>query len=662
MKNLILACLLSIIFCGEAAGRLHPLSMLELESPRMKVPAREDAQLSPYIPALMLLEAQSQTKADLEALGVIFYHERRGIHLTAIPREAVNDVLQVPGIIDISCANTTSACMDKARPFCFVDVAQTPTSSRAGFTGKGIVTGISDIGFDPQHIAFWNNLKSFAVFRPENDTEIISQGAALADCDTDNPDQHHATHVANIMAGSYMEGLYYGVAPGSDLVVTTSNLNDVGILLGVEHIISYARALERRAVINLSLSSSVGPHDGSSLMSAYLNYAAEDAVICISSGNSGDCPGYAYYYFTPAHTEASVGLACGNNRTLNNYLELWGSPGRSFSVRCNVLDTSTGSVVYSSPWHDAANEEQETFEPGMLDGKITMLSYLCPMNNRYSLAVRLQYTTDALAADGRTARYVCFLSVKSPGGTSVQGWSDISSLMFAQAPGTDESFTVQCDGTVNDLTTAPGVICVGSCRSRNEVPVLSGGDKSWTFPVGTVSDWSSFASATEFCRPLPDFCAPGQMVISAQSSYFMKDHTFGWNAAMTRTPEGDFYWNFDQGTSMASPFAAGVFAQWLEADPTLTTADLREIAASTARTDFSDFPSAQWGGGCIDAEAGLEKILSGISSIAEVPVDAPEMIFTLSGLRLDHTDRSALAPGVYIAVSAKGVEKILVGK
>lgn len=664
MKKFLLSIFAAVMVGHSAQGHFNPLSMLQLQALKHKAPALAESEAAPFIPALILLDADGASKAELEALGVVFYHERGGIHLTAIPRQAVGQVLDVPGIIDISCANTASVCMDKARPFCFVDAVMSPSASLPAFTGKGVVTGISDIGFDPQHIAFRENLKSFGVFRPEYNTSVISQGEALATCDTDNPDRHHATHVANIMAGSYLEGLYYGVAPGSDLVVTAGNLNDVSILLGVEHIISYARELDRRAVVNLSLSTAVGPHDGTSLMSAYLNHAAEDAVVCISSGNSGNCRGYASFDFTSEHTEAAVGLESGNNTSLNNSLEFWSNGTRPFGVQLHVLDTATGAVVYSSPVHQADNPEQQEFVPEMLDGKITMLSYLCPMNNRYNLAVRLQYTTDATGPDGRSARYVCFLSVTADPGVSVEGWTDISPLAFADAPKGRVGFEVRYDGTVNDLNTAPNVISVGSCRSRNVTPLLSGGDRTWPFSVGTVSDWSSYASATEFCRSLPDICAPGQMVISAQSSYYMKDHTSSWNAAVTRTPEGDFYWNFDQGTSMSSPYVAGVFALWLEADPTLTAEDLREVAASTARTDFTDFPSDQWGPGCIDAEAGLKKILEGISSIAEVETDSdlPSEIYTLSGIRISGADPAALSPGIYIVRTTAGSGQKLIIK
>ena len=78
------------------------------------------------------------------------------------------------------------------------------------------------------------------------------------------------------------------------------------------------------------------------------------------------------------------------------------------------------------------------------------------------------------------------------------------------------------------------------------------------------------------------------------------------------------------GTSMASPHVAGAIALWLEADPTLTVADVKEIIAETA---FKDEYTAladpvQVGYGKFDAYAGLKKVLerkaanSGISNAA----------------------------------------------
>jgi hypothetical protein len=56
---------------------------------------------------------------------------------------------------------------------------------------------------------------------------------------------------------------------------------------------------------------------------------------------------------------------------------------------------------------------------------------------------------------------------------------------------------------------------------------------------------------------------------------------------------------------MACPYATGVVALWLQANPTLTIEDVRKIAQATAITSYDDITDSRWGAGEIDAYAGL---------------------------------------------------------
>ncbi len=82
------------------------------------------------------------------------------------------------------------------------------------------------------------------------------------------------------------------------------------------------------------------------------------------------------------------------------------------------------------------------------------------------------------------------------------------------------------------------------------------------------------------------------------------------------------------GTSMSSPFVAGVVALWLQADPTLTVDEVKQIMKETAVNDkFTAVDPHRWGYGKIDALAGIKKIL-GISGIADVAVDGGDLLIS----------------------------------
>ena len=85
-------------------------------------------------------------------------------------------------------------------------------------------------------------------------------------------------------------------------------------------------------------------------------------------------------------------------------------------------------------------------------------------------------------------------------------------------------------------------------------------------------------------------------------------------------------YGYMQGTSMASPFVAGIVATWLQAYPQLTPEQLHEIVQNTARKDSftATAPDSNWGYGKINALDGLrqciEKQETGCESIG-MPFD-----------------------------------------
>ena len=99
-----------------------------------------------------------------------------------------------------------------------------------------------------------------------------------------------------------------------------------------------------------------------------------------------------------------------------------------------------------------------------------------------------------------------------------------------------------------------------------------------------------------------------------------------------------YAWNSNSGTSMASPVVAGAIALWLEADPTLSPTDIKDILAKTCRhPDPSlDYPNNTYGQGEIDVYAGLVEVLrrkaTGLQAISSH--HAPRAKVNISGERL----------------------------
>ena len=124
------------------------------------------------------------------------------------------------------------------------------------------------------------------------------------------------------------------------------------------------------------------------------------------------------------------------------------------------------------------------------------------------------------------------------------------------------------------------------------------------------------------------------MLVSATSRYYS---AFSANACIAKS--GDDYYDVNLGTSMASPVVTGTVALWLQANPNLTPADVRNILNQTSRHDTytgsaekSDRNS--WGAGKLDAFEGL-KLARETTGISDTQVG--EQMFSITTNRMART-------------------------
>ena len=104
---------------------------------------------------------------------------------------------------------------------------------------------------------------------------------------------------------------------------------------------------------------------------------------------------------------------------------------------------------------------------------------------------------------------------------------------------------------------------------------------------------------------------------------------------------GETYeWVINGGTSMASPCVAGIIALWLEADPTLSPEDVKNVFAKTAThiDETMEYPNNSYGYGEINAYAGLLEILGLNASVPSISSSQPRDVkFRVNGKIIDIT-------------------------
>ena len=250
-----------------------------------------------------------------------------------------------------------------------------------GMRGSGIVVGIVDSGVDFTHGNFRDSSGNTRILRiwdqnlspqvGENNPSGFSYGvewddaainAALGTPNPFNSVRHqdvstHGTHVAGIAVGDgSMPGngepadTYIGVAPEADIVAVGTDLSSAGIIDGVNYVFRVADTLGRPAVVNLSLGSVIGPHDGTSNFEQGITnlITGQGKVVVAASGNEASDNARASGTVNVT-TPTTLNINVPNGRNARVVLDLWYDGADVFGV--NLTDpggNSTGNVAVGS--------------------------------------------------------------------------------------------------------------------------------------------------------------------------------------------------------------------------------------------------------------------------------------------------------------------------
>ncbi|MEJ7599013.1 MAG: S8 family serine peptidase [Kofleriaceae bacterium] len=242
-------------------------------------------------------------------------------------------------------------------------------------TGRGVVIGVVDWGVDFTHpnlvardgrtrlLALWDQRARGPSPRPYGYGTVHTRRAIDRALASDDPfakldydplevdDDHgtHGAHVVDIAAGVPRVGPG-GVAPGAEIVFV--HLAD--LVWGPRHIASSVCLLEaiefiarvageRPWVINLSLGSHTGPHDGSTLVEQALDAMVTSGpgrVIVQSCGNYGQRPVHTAGRLAPGQCRRLPWHVDTSDRTPNE-IELWYAGGDAIAMNLVAPDGRT---------------------------------------------------------------------------------------------------------------------------------------------------------------------------------------------------------------------------------------------------------------------------------------------------------------------------------
>jgi hypothetical protein len=212
-------------------------------------------------------------------------------------------------------------------------------------------------------------------------------------------------------------------------------------------------------------------------------------------------------------------------------------------------------------------------------------------------------------------------------------WSDGSDPGYIKAEGyTEGSATV----SMGDFGTTGDAVSIGAWTANNKYLDLleKGADiQSVPFIVGDIAGFSSWG--VDYAgHKFPDACTPGTRISAAINSMMtasdLKNETISALGKFPRQFKGQsedwaYYWGVADGTSMATPTAAGIVALWVQAaadkGKTLTNADIKDIFSHSCDTDeFTKAAPHRFGAGKINAYKGLLYVLgldTGIQGLSQ---------------------------------------------
>ncbi|MDE6359779.1 MAG: S8 family serine peptidase [Muribaculaceae bacterium] len=560
---------------------------------------------------------------SLAMLGVTVQTVTPTVLTALIPVERVEDVAALQSVVCIQGAQKAKMLMDLARADTRVtDIHAASAPLETPFSGKGTIVGVIDGGVDFNHPAFFaqdgTTLRIKKVWCQADETGVPPAPYSYGSCydtqegitarGTDMAYYSHGCHVMGIAAGSDMESPYHGVAYDADLVFSSFKDIDTGISDAIKFIFDYADEAGKPAVINMSLGTEMGPHDGSSLRDQMIDQlSGEGRIVVGAGGNNALINMHISKTMADADDRLFAGVGFLEGMSGIGELQIWGEPGAGMKVRVCTVDKETMEPVYQSRAFNAANDysgtvtlQQPYDESG---GYFSIVTQRSPLNDRPMAHIQLAIT------DYRPTKVIAIIVTADPG-TTVHAWANENYCCFLQhLPVMD--IPDNRYGTCEIGGVGKSIITVASYSTRNSLTKLDGSHYESGFPMNDIAPYSNVGPTVDG-RMKPDIAAPGSLIVSAFNGTNSQTEQVAareWNGKT-------YYYGVYQGTSMASPHVAGIVATWLQACPTLTPDNLREVFAATARHDefTGDTPGNTWGYGKIDAYAGLVYVLKNFTS------------------------------------------------
>lgn len=646
--KLIVSALLLMATMGISAQKLSPDTRVRLYERSKMMNINSSASEQPSLRVFVALE-DGYSANDIKIPGVEVQSAFSKVVTAIVTDQAIEELARMDAVRYVQIASDVHLCNDFGRRDLKVDYVHKNVGGMLpqAYTGKGVIVGIIDTGVEYGHRAFYtSDGKELRIKRvwnqnsygtgPEGFTygKELTQEADILLATYDTASEFHGSHTMGTAAGGGdLQTKYYGMAPDADIVfVSFKSSDNASVGDAIKYIFDYADSQGRPCVINMSLGSHHGPHDGTSYLDQIIDELSGPGHIIVGAcGNEGEARMHASKTFTDKDKTFKTILTYNANQSHKlHYVDIWGTPGSNLKVNMAIFNSLKGQVKGKSDVFDTAEPPANGIfyytyidEIGA-DMDCHISGEINPENNCPHVYITCKMGD---LADGTMPGIL----IQGDPGATVNLWNE--GLHEFSSNGKTGFTNGDSNSTVGEIGgTANRIISVGSYDGRDTVPFVHGTKYMLMSSTGLTYkqyDHSTFSSLgpTADGRTVPTVCAPGMPVISAINRYVsgFDDPTQQACDYTTDASGRNYYYMYNMGTSMSAPHVAGIVALMLQANPDLTPEEAKQIIQDTADTwaAMGDLPNNSWGAGRINALECVRRAvaMNDVQSIVDADVD-----------------------------------------